>query len=88
MAPDYSRFRIRKSKRKTIRSPIFFIHGTEDEKAPYPIAELLAANQTNTYSEEWIVQDAHHELILQGTSEGVSPPCLYVPESCDEDEQR
>ncbi|MCZ1263977.1 MULTISPECIES: alpha/beta hydrolase [Paenibacillus] len=45
--------------------PIFFIHGTEDEKAPYPIAELLAGNQTNPNSDEWIVDGAHHELIFR-----------------------
>ncbi|MCJ8011753.1 alpha/beta fold hydrolase [Paenibacillus sp. KQZ6P-2] len=45
--------------------PIFFIHGTEDEKAPYPIAEQLAANQTNPYSDVWIVKGSHHELIFR-----------------------
>jgi len=45
--------------------PIFFVHGTEDEKAPYPIAEKLASNQTNPYSDVWIVQGSHHELIFR-----------------------
>ncbi|HEY2493862.1 MAG TPA: alpha/beta fold hydrolase [Paenibacillus sp.] len=45
--------------------PIFFIHGTEDEKAPYPIAEKLASNQTNPLSDVWIVKDSHHELIFR-----------------------
>nr|WP_238996627.1 alpha/beta fold hydrolase [Paenibacillus pinistramenti] len=45
--------------------PIYFIHGTEDEKAPYPIAEKLAANQTSPISGVWIVQGAHHELIFR-----------------------
>lgn len=45
--------------------PIFFIHGTEDEKAPYPIAEKLAENQTNPYSDVWIVKGSHHELIFR-----------------------
>ena len=45
--------------------PIFFIHGTEDSKAPYEIAEQLAANQTNPNSRSWIVQDSHHELIFR-----------------------
>ncbi|WP_145949939.1 alpha/beta fold hydrolase [Paenibacillus sp. Y412MC10] len=45
--------------------PIFFIHGTEDEKAPYPIAEKLASNQTNPYSDVWIVKGSHHELIFR-----------------------
>lgn len=45
--------------------PVFFIHGTNDEKAPYPIAEKLAANQTNAYSDVWIVEESHHELIFR-----------------------
>lgn len=42
--------------------PIFFIHGTNDDKAPYQIAEQLAANQTNPNSGSWVIQGAHHEL--------------------------
>ncbi|WP_068782768.1 alpha/beta hydrolase [Paenibacillus phocaensis] len=45
--------------------PTLFIHGTEDEKAPYPIAEKLAANQTNPNSGVWIVDGAHHEMIFR-----------------------
>lgn len=45
--------------------PILFIHGTEDEKAPYPIAEKLAAHQSNPISDVWIVEGAHHELIFR-----------------------
>lgn len=45
--------------------PILFIHGTEDDKAPYPMAELFASNQTNPNSDVWIVDDAHHELIFR-----------------------
>jgi pimeloyl-ACP methyl ester carboxylesterase len=45
--------------------PILFMHGTKDEKAPYPIAEELAANQTNLYSDSWIVEDSHHELLFR-----------------------
>lgn len=45
--------------------PTLFIHGTEDEKAPYPIAEKLAANQTDPDSDVWIVEGAHHELIYR-----------------------
>lgn len=45
--------------------PILFIHGTEDEKAPYPIAEKLAAHQSNPVSDVWIVEGAHHELIFR-----------------------
>ncbi|GIO94602.1 alpha/beta fold hydrolase [Paenibacillus lactis] len=45
--------------------PILFIHGTRDDKAPYPIAEKIAANQTHEDSDSWIVKDAHHELIFR-----------------------
>lgn len=31
--------------------PILLMHGTEDDKAPYPIAEKLAANQSNPFSD-------------------------------------
>ncbi len=49
-------------KKKDYPFPIFFIHGTQDNKAPYQIAEQLAANQTNPNSEVWIIPGAHHEL--------------------------
>lgn len=52
-------------KKKDYPFPIFFIHGTVDDKAPYPIAEKLAANQTNPNSEVWIVPGSHHELIFR-----------------------
>ncbi|MGF7049366.1 pimeloyl-ACP methyl ester carboxylesterase [Paenibacillus sp. DS2015] len=55
----------REVKSKDYPFPTFFIHGTEDEKAPYPIAKKLAANQTNPLSDVWIVQDSHHELIFR-----------------------
>ncbi|MBW4085109.1 alpha/beta hydrolase [Paenibacillus sp. S150] len=45
--------------------PTLFLHGTSDDKAPYPIAEELAANQSNPYSDSWIVQDSHHELLFR-----------------------
>ncbi|WP_150271988.1 alpha/beta hydrolase [Paenibacillus tepidiphilus] len=45
--------------------PVLFMHGTQDDKAPYPIAEELAANQSNPYSDSWIVKDSHHELIFR-----------------------
>ena len=45
--------------------PTLFIHGTKDDKAPYPIAEKIASNQTHTDSDSWIVEDAHHELIFR-----------------------
>ncbi|MDO7908254.1 alpha/beta hydrolase [Paenibacillus sp. JX-17] len=55
----------REVKNKDYPFPIYFIHGTEDEKAPYPIAELLASHQTNPNSGVWIVDGAQHELIFR-----------------------
>ncbi|WP_425355011.1 alpha/beta hydrolase [Paenibacillus shirakamiensis] len=52
-------------KKKDYPFPILFIHGTEDEKAPYPIAEMLASHQTNKNSGVWIVENSHHELIFR-----------------------
>ncbi|MEW4371336.1 alpha/beta hydrolase [Paenibacillus kandeliae] len=49
-------------KSKDYPFPIFFIHGTQDSKAPYQIAQLLASHQTNPNSEVWIIPGAHHEL--------------------------
>ncbi|GFN31134.1 alpha/beta hydrolase [Paenibacillus xylaniclasticus] len=45
--------------------PLFIMHGTEDAKAPYEIAESIAANQTNPLSREWIVSGGKHELLFQ-----------------------
>ncbi|MDO3412654.1 alpha/beta fold hydrolase [Saccharibacillus sp. CPCC 101409] len=55
----------REVEQKDYPIPVFFIHGTEDTKAPYQIAEQLAANQTNPDSTSWIVQGSHHELIFR-----------------------
>lgn len=52
-------------KSKDYPFPTLFIHGTQDVKAPYPIAEQLAANQTNPKSGVWIVEGSHHELIFR-----------------------
>ncbi|MEK4508707.1 alpha/beta hydrolase [Paenibacillus anaericanus] len=52
-------------KSKDYPFPTLFIHGTEDEKAPYPIAEQLAENQTNPASGVWISEGAHHEMIFR-----------------------
>lgn len=52
-------------KSKDYSFPTLFIHGTKDEKAPYPIAEKLAKNQSNPNSDVWIVEDSHHELIFR-----------------------
>lgn len=46
--------------------PIFLIHGTQDEKAPYQLAQQVYENQKEqSHSKLWIVKDAHHELIYR-----------------------
>lgn len=45
--------------------PILFVHGTADSKAPYGIAEGIAAHQSNKLSQAWIVPNAQHELIYR-----------------------
>lgn len=45
--------------------PTLFIHGTNDDKAPYPIAEKIASNQTHPDSDSWIVEGSRHELIFR-----------------------
>lgn len=52
-------------KKEDYSFPILFMHGTKDDKAPYPIAEELAANQSNPYSGSWIIEDSHHELLFR-----------------------
>ncbi|OPA75551.1 alpha/beta hydrolase [Paenibacillus selenitireducens] len=52
-------------KQHDYKMPIFFIHGTNDEKAPYPIAEHLASNQSNAASEVWISNGSLHEMIYR-----------------------
>lgn len=54
-----------KVKAKDYPFPVLFMHGTKDDKAPYPIAEELAANQSNPYSDSWIVEGSHHELLFR-----------------------
>ncbi|KAA8997153.1 alpha/beta fold hydrolase [Paenibacillus spiritus] len=55
----------RKVKSEDYPFPILFLHGTSDVKAPYAIAEELAAGQTNPYSGSWIVKGSHHELLFR-----------------------
>lgn len=45
--------------------PTLIIHGTNDDKAPYPIAEKIASNQTHPDSDSWIVEGSRHELIFR-----------------------
>lgn len=45
--------------------PTLFIHGTNDSKAPFTIAEGIAANQDPSLSSAWIVPDAQHEMIYR-----------------------
>lgn len=45
--------------------PIYFIHGTEDFKAPYEMVEDIYKVQKDTQSKLWIIPNAKHELIYR-----------------------
>jgi pimeloyl-ACP methyl ester carboxylesterase len=46
--------------------PIFFIHGTQDTKAPYEMTEDIFNNQrSNPQSQLWILPNAQHELLYR-----------------------
>lgn len=48
------------------RMPIFMIHGMDDARAPYEIAEEIAKEQSgNPESQFWLVPGGLHELIFQ-----------------------
>ncbi|GFZ95853.1 alpha/beta hydrolase [Paenibacillus marchantiophytorum] len=45
--------------------PIFFIHGTEDYKAPYGMVEDMFKQQKDAESKLWIIPKAQHELLYR-----------------------
>ncbi|SDO67167.1 Lysophospholipase, alpha-beta hydrolase superfamily [Paenibacillus sp. yr247] len=45
--------------------PIFFIHGTEDYKAPYGMVEDMFKQQKESQSKLWIIPKAQHELLYR-----------------------
>jgi len=45
--------------------PLYIIHGTDDNKADYHIAEQIAANQHNEYSSLWVIENGQHELLFR-----------------------
>ncbi|MUT65576.1 alpha/beta hydrolase [Paenibacillus sp. NEAU-GSW1] len=45
--------------------PLYIIHGTNDAKAPYQTAELIAAAQNNPLSRSWIVPQGQHEMLFR-----------------------
>ncbi|MEC0229648.1 alpha/beta hydrolase [Paenibacillus alba] len=45
--------------------PIFFIHGTEDYKAPYEMVEDMFKQQKAPESKLWIIPKAQHELLYR-----------------------
>lgn len=48
------------------KMPIFFIHGTEDDKAPYEMTEDIYSKQRhNERSQLWIIPNAQHELLYR-----------------------
>lgn len=45
--------------------PIFFIHGTLDEKASYTVTEHIYGQQSHPLSKYWLVENGYHELLLR-----------------------
>jgi len=45
--------------------PILIIHGTDDQKADYRIAETIYQNQLHSSAKLWIVEQGQHELIYR-----------------------
>jgi fermentation-respiration switch protein FrsA (DUF1100 family) len=46
--------------------PIFFIHGKEDERAPYDTVERLYEHQKNSPGKQlWLLPNATHELLYR-----------------------
>ncbi|KRE22753.1 alpha/beta hydrolase [Paenibacillus sp. Soil522] len=59
--------------------PLFIIHGTNDVKASYKTAEVIAEGQGNILSRSWIVQDGKHELLFQvHPSEYIQRAALFL----------
>ncbi|WP_199622356.1 alpha/beta hydrolase [Paenibacillus alkalitolerans] len=59
-----------KVKNASYNVPIFFIHGTQDERSPYEIIESIAKLQTGSpYSDMWLVPGATHELVYRAGKE-------------------
>ncbi len=50
--------------------PIFFIHGSADERSPYEIIRSIGINQISTaHSQYWLVPGATHELVYRAKKE-------------------
>ncbi|MEK3884822.1 alpha/beta hydrolase [Paenibacillus sp. PL2-23] len=45
--------------------PMYIIHGTQDAKAPYGVAEAIANNQRHSLTRSWIVDNGQHELLFR-----------------------
>jgi pimeloyl-ACP methyl ester carboxylesterase len=57
--------------------PIFMIHGTDDNKAPYSLVESMFKQQHNSASKLWILPNAQHELLYR------AEPKTYVSRTLD-----
>ena len=47
------------------RIPIYFIHGTKDEKASYKVTSTIFNNQSHDLTKYWLVENGYHELLLR-----------------------
>jgi len=59
--------------------PLYIMHGTNDAKANYNTAQIIAATQTNPLSRSWIVQDGQHEMLFRmHAREYISRAALFL----------
>ncbi|MFD2615112.1 alpha/beta hydrolase [Paenibacillus gansuensis] len=64
--PSLKQIPIQQVKATQYPIPIFMIHSTQDEKAPYELAQAIAKNQKKEHdSNFWLVEDSMHELIFR-----------------------
>ncbi|TCM95749.1 alpha/beta hydrolase family protein [Paenibacillus sp. BK033] len=64
---------------KSFDIPLYIMHGTSDAKAPYQLAEQIAADQTNPLSRSWIVPNGQHEMLFRASpTEYIQRAALFL----------
>ncbi|SFE75426.1 alpha/beta hydrolase fold [Paenibacillus catalpae] len=64
---------------KSFDIPLYIMHGTNDAKAPYQLAEQIAAEQTNPLSRSWIVPKGQHEMLFRASpTEYIQRAALFL----------
>lgn len=64
---------------KSFNIPLYIMHGTNDAKAPYQLAEQIAADQSNPLSRSWIVPNGQHEMLFRASpTEYIQRAALFL----------